>query len=162
MCWCSKESAASTNATSFPGSARAAAARSTRRSSTSPTTTRTRSRGSMRSSTAPTGTSPAQAAGMSRLGLPAGKQIFQARRLAAVVLAFAVSAHAQTFPTKPLRIVVPYTPGGLMDLMGRQLGQSLPETLGQPVVVENRPGAASAVGIEYVKQAPADGYTMVV
>jgi tripartite-type tricarboxylate transporter receptor subunit TctC len=83
-------------------------------------------------------------------------------RFAALALIFVVNAQAQTFPAKPLRLIVPYTPGGLMDLVGRHLGQNLPENLGQAVVVENRPGAAAAVGIEYVKQAPADGYTMVV
>jgi tripartite-type tricarboxylate transporter receptor subunit TctC len=83
------------------------------------------------------------------------------RLAVAFLLSLVVNAQAQTFPAKPLRLIVPYTPGGLMDLVGRQLGQNLPENLGQPVVVENRPGAASAVGIDYVKQSPADGYTMV-
>ncbi|MFM9971565.1 MAG: Bug family tripartite tricarboxylate transporter substrate binding protein [Burkholderiales bacterium] len=69
-------------------------------------------------------------------------------------------ALAQTFPNKPLRIIVPYAPGGLLDLTARQIAANLPENLGQTVVVENRTGAASAVAVDALKQAPADGHTI--
>ena len=82
--------------------------------------------------------------------------------LAVVCAVLCVNAQAQTFPSKPLKIVVPYAAGGLIDMVGRHVAQNLAEPLGQPLVVENRPGAASAVGIESVKQAPADGYTLIV
>lgn len=84
------------------------------------------------------------------------------RLLVAICLALPLALHAQGFPNKPLRIIVPYAPGGLIDAMGRQLGQNLAEPLGQALVVENRPGSAGAVGIDVVKQAPADGYTLLV
>ncbi len=87
---------------------------------------------------------------------------------ASLALSLCLSAEAQAqsfpqpFPTKPLRIIVPYAPGGLIDSMGRQLAQHLAEPLGQPLVVENRPGSAGAVGIDAVRQAPADGHTLLV
>ena len=82
-------------------------------------------------------------------------------RLIAAMFVFPIAiAQAQSFPNKPLRIIVPYTPGGLLDLTARQIAASLPENLGQTVLVENRTGAASAVAIDAVKQAPADGYTI--
>ncbi|MSQ51450.1 MAG: tripartite tricarboxylate transporter substrate binding protein [Betaproteobacteria bacterium] len=82
------------------------------------------------------------------------------RLLAVIFLLQSVIAHAQSFPNKPLRIIVPYAPGGLLDLTARQIAASLPENLGQTVVVENRTGAASAVAVEVIKQAPADGHTI--
>ncbi|MGV6871786.1 Bug family tripartite tricarboxylate transporter substrate binding protein [Pseudochelatococcus sp. B33] len=69
-------------------------------------------------------------------------------------------ARAETFPTKPVTLVVPYAPGGSSDIMGRNLAQQLGEVWSQPVVVENRPGATTTVGAEYVSRAPADGYTL--
>jgi tripartite-type tricarboxylate transporter receptor subunit TctC len=84
------------------------------------------------------------------------------RLLAAACFGLSLTAEAQSFPNKPLKIVVPYAPGGLIDMVGRHVAQNLAEPLGQPLVVENKPGAASAVGIEFVKQQPADGYTLVV
>jgi len=82
------------------------------------------------------------------------------RLLTAFVLFQSAFAMAQGFPSKPLRIIVPYAPGGLLDLTARQIAAGLPEQLGQTVVVENRTGAASAVAIEAMKQAPADGHTI--
>jgi tripartite-type tricarboxylate transporter receptor subunit TctC len=78
----------------------------------------------------------------------------------ALVLLLCPIAHAQPFPHKPLRIIVPYAPGGLLDLTARQIATSLGENLGQAIVVENRTGAASAVAVDVLKQAPADGYTV--
>ncbi len=71
------------------------------------------------------------------------------------------SVHAADFPDKPIRIVVPYAAGGSTDLVARLLGKSVSEQLGQPVVVENRPGAGSNIGTNYAAKAKADGYTLV-
>ena len=76
--------------------------------------------------------------------------------------AFATAARGQVFPSKPLKILVPYVPGGLVDLVGRNVAQRLSEVLQQPVVVENRPGAVGAIAIASMKQLPADGYTLIV
>ena len=86
--------------------------------------------------------------------------------LCAIIFATPVlSAHAQTastFPTRLLNIVVPVGPGGSYDYLGRLLGDGLSKELGQPVVVENRPGAGTAVGTTYAVKSAPDGYTMVV
>ncbi|MGO4396059.1 Bug family tripartite tricarboxylate transporter substrate binding protein [Variovorax sp. M-6] len=79
--------------------------------------------------------------------------------LAASVLA-AVAAHAQDYPNKPIRIVVPYSAGGMTDVVARVIGQKLGERLGQPVVVDNKPGAATIIGAEAVAGAKPDGYTL--
>jgi tripartite-type tricarboxylate transporter receptor subunit TctC len=80
--------------------------------------------------------------------------------LLAVLAAFA--AGAQTYPTKPVRLIVTYPPGGSSDLMGRILAQKLQEVWGQPVVVESKPGAAGAIGMQYAKEQPPDGYSFVI
>lgn len=67
---------------------------------------------------------------------------------------------AQTFPAKTIHIVVPFPPGGSTDLLARRIGEKLATTLGQPVVVDNRPGAGGTVGADFVAKAPADGYTL--
>jgi tripartite-type tricarboxylate transporter receptor subunit TctC len=67
---------------------------------------------------------------------------------------------AQNYPTKPVRFVVPFAPGGGTDVIGRLIAQQLNEELGQPVVVDNRAGAGSALGAELVAKSPADGYTV--
>lgn len=72
----------------------------------------------------------------------------------------ALVARAQEFPNRPVKIVVPQTPGGASDALARIIGQKLGEKWQQPVVVENRAGAGGNVGMEYVAQAPADGYTL--
>ena len=77
----------------------------------------------------------------------------------AVSLALSTSAFAQAWPNKPIRMVVPYTPGGYTDLMARTVGQKLSEALGQPVIFENRPGANAIIGTDVVAKAAPDGYT---
>lgn len=69
-------------------------------------------------------------------------------------------AHAQAFPAKPVRVVVPFPPGGPTDIVGRLVSQKMAEGLKQPVVVENRAGAGGVLGTEAVAKSPADGYTL--
>ncbi|HEX2829045.1 MAG TPA: tripartite tricarboxylate transporter substrate binding protein [Burkholderiales bacterium] len=76
------------------------------------------------------------------------------------VLMTVSGAHAQTYPTKPIRMIVPFAPGGGSDLVGRVLAQRLSASLGQQVVVENRAGAGGRIGTEIAARAPADGYTL--
>jgi tripartite-type tricarboxylate transporter receptor subunit TctC len=85
-------------------------------------------------------------------------------RLLAVLLlfAFAASTHAQTYPSRPIKFVAPFPPGGSSDVLCRLLGAKLSEGLGQPVAVENRPGAAASIGHEYALKQPPDGYTIVI
>ncbi len=71
-----------------------------------------------------------------------------------------VSALAQSYPTKPVRVVVPFSPGGAADVPGRILMTKLSEMLGQQILVDNRPGAGSTIGAEIVSKSPADGYTL--
>ena len=77
---------------------------------------------------------------------------------AVLSLAAAALASAQTYPTKPVKLVVAYAAGGGVDTVARALAQELSGGLGQPVVVENRPGANGAIGSQAVLQAPADGF----
>src|SRR4051812_31540504 len=79
---------------------------------------------------------------------------------AAAALLLPLSAAAQNWPTRPIRIVVPFATGGSADVYARFLAQRLPELLGQSVVVENRPGAGAVIGTDAVAKAPADGYTL--
>ena len=67
---------------------------------------------------------------------------------------------AQGFPNKPVRFIVPFAPGGQSDVVARVVGHKLAERWGQPVVIENKPGAATTLGAEFVAKAPADGYTI--
>ena len=70
------------------------------------------------------------------------------------------NAFAQTWPSKPLRYIVPFPPGAFNDTLARTLAAELPKTLGQPVVVENRPGGNTLIGTEAAAKSPADGYTL--
>ncbi|GAB2817369.1 tripartite tricarboxylate transporter substrate binding protein [Comamonas piscis] len=80
--------------------------------------------------------------------------------IGAAALALATSGFAQTYPNKAIRVVIPFPPGGTLDVVGRMLGQKLSEQMGQPVVIENKPGASGVIGGETVARAPADGYTL--
>ncbi len=71
------------------------------------------------------------------------------------------AAHAQQYPSKPIRIVVPFPPGGIADVMARVFGQKFSDSWGQPAVVENRAGAGGNIGADIVAKSPADGYTLV-
>ena len=85
------------------------------------------------------------------------------RRTTAVllwVLTLATSAAAQEFPSKPVRLVVPFPPGGPLDIAGRLIGKELQDRWGQPVIVENKPG--STIGPEYVVKSAPDGYTLLI
>ena len=82
--------------------------------------------------------------------------------LLAAALAWACAAQAQTYPVKPVRLVVPVAPGGGSDFVGRLWGARLTEMLGQQIVVENRPGAGSTIGTEYVIRSAPDGYTLLI
>ena len=94
---------------------------------------------------------------------PRWKNFFQ---ISLVVLSacglFHAQAQAQAFPTKPVKLVVTYPPGGSSDLMARIMGQKLSEVWGQPVIIESKPGAAGSIGMEFTARQPADGYTFVV
>jgi tripartite-type tricarboxylate transporter receptor subunit TctC len=82
--------------------------------------------------------------------------------LAAVaLLAASLCAQAQSWPTKPVKIIVPYPPGGAVDVATRKVAQALSEQLGQPFVIENKPGASSTIGSQMVAKSAPDGYTLV-
>src|SRR5438132_323241 len=76
------------------------------------------------------------------------------------VLVAAATAHAQPYPNRPIKIIVPYAAGGAVDIVARTIGQPLAEALKQPVIVDNRPGASANIGMEMVARATPDGYTL--
>ena len=80
---------------------------------------------------------------------------------AALVSLAGTAVHAETLPTKPVRILVPYAAGGAVDVLARTLGQSLSKTWGQQPVVENRPGAGGIIASQALTQSPPDGYTLI-
>jgi tripartite-type tricarboxylate transporter receptor subunit TctC len=80
--------------------------------------------------------------------------------LALALLPWFSLAYAQPYPSKPIRIIVPYAAGGTSDILARQIGPKLTEAWGQPVIVENKPGANGNVGADFVAKSPPDGYTL--
>src|SRR5438270_3477214 len=80
--------------------------------------------------------------------------------LSLVLLLFAHAASGQSFPNKPIRLIAPFAAGGALDLIARGVGAKLAESMGEPVVVENRAGASGAIGSEAVARAAPDGYTL--
>ena len=87
------------------------------------------------------------------------KRLFGAVAAFSILLASAGHSLAQGWPNRPIRMVVPYTPGGYTDLMARLVGQKISEALGQPIVFENKPGANAIIGTDVVAKAAPDGYT---
>src|SRR5436305_7578833 len=87
-------------------------------------------------------------------------RIVYAMVLALVIATAPALAGADSYPTKPIHIIVPYPAGGTHDILARTIGQRLSESLGQPVIVENKPGANGNVGADLVAKASADGYTL--
>lgn len=86
------------------------------------------------------------------------------RKIVSAVTSFIVlassAALAQDYPVKPIRLIIPYSAGGITDVLGRLYGQQLSTALGQPVIVENRTGSAGSIGIDYVAKSQPDGYTL--
>ena len=80
--------------------------------------------------------------------------------LSVAALTAGPAAHAQNYPSKPIRLIVPLVPGGNLDIVARAVAGPLGESLGQQIIVENRAGASSLVGTQFVAKAPADGYTL--
>src|SRR5688572_32208563 len=82
------------------------------------------------------------------------------KTLAVLLLSLSTAALGQGFPNKPIRLIAPFAPGGALDLIARGVGAKLSESVGQPVVVENRAGASGAIGSEAVARSAPDGYTI--
>ena len=82
--------------------------------------------------------------------------------LAAALLALPAAAAAQSYPSRPITIVIGYTPGAVSDLAARTIARGLHQAWGQPVIVDNRPGSGGNIGAGYVARAPPDGYTLMV
>ncbi len=80
--------------------------------------------------------------------------------LCCLAMAVATQAFAQTYPVRPVRVVVPFSPGGATDIIARMMANQLSIKFGQQVLIENKPGANTVIGAEYVAKAPADGYTL--
>src|SRR4051812_44447537 len=84
------------------------------------------------------------------------------RAIAIAAALLSSTALAQSFPSKPIKVIIPFVPGGSSDIVGRAIGSKFQEILGQPAVVENKPGANGAIAAEYVAKADADGHTILV
>ena len=93
--------------------------------------------------------------------MPVFSRTFRGLFAIAALSLTAAGAHAETFPTKPVRILVPYAAGGAVDVLARTLGQSLSKTWGQQPVIENRPGAGGIIASQALTQSAPDGYTLI-
>ncbi len=90
-----------------------------------------------------------------------GLLLWPALLFAVFLLGLAMPVRADDFPSRPIHLIIPYGPGGIVDFTGRELAQKISENIGQPVVAENRPGAGGIVGVDYVAHADPDGYNIV-
>ena len=88
------------------------------------------------------------------------RRILSQLLLATLALSAAPLALAQAYPARPVKVIIPFPPGGTLDAVGRMLAQRLSDQLGQPFVVENRAGGNGTIGADAVAKAPADGYTL--
>jgi Tripartite tricarboxylate transporter family receptor len=94
--------------------------------------------------------------------LPHRRQFLHLAAGAAALPAMSRIARAQAYPSRPVRVIVPFAPAGTTDILARLIGQWLTERLGQSFIIENRPGASTMIGTEAVVRSPADGYTLMV
>jgi tripartite-type tricarboxylate transporter receptor subunit TctC len=90
------------------------------------------------------------------------QRLFARAAAALAALACAAAAHAQSYPTKPIKMIVPFPPAGSTDISARAVAGKLAERIGHPVIIENKPGAGGNIGTDVAAKAPADGYTLVV
>ncbi len=93
---------------------------------------------------------------------PINRRRFNGALIAGAATLLVPRADAQAWPAKPIKVIVPYTPGGFTDITARLVTQKLQERLGQPVVIDNKPGANSIVGVDALAKSPPDGYTFAV
>ena len=99
--------------------------------------------------------------GLARIhALQGGSRPILAAMLATALAIGAQTARADTYPDHPIRLVVPYAAGGAVDIVARSVGQRMSQQLKQPIIVDNRPGASTNIGMDFVAKAPADGYTI--
>ena len=90
------------------------------------------------------------------------RRLLRAAAAAAVVMVVCTQAPAQDYPIRSITLIVPYPPGGGVDVLARAIGQKLGDHLKQPVIVDNKPGGNANIGVEFVANAPADGYTVLI
>jgi len=90
------------------------------------------------------------------------RQYFWQIASAAFLSALPAAAAGQTYPVKPIRLVVPFAPGGPVDTLARAMGPKLAEALGQQIIIDNRAGAGSTIGTDVVVRSPPDGYTLLI
>jgi tripartite-type tricarboxylate transporter receptor subunit TctC len=90
------------------------------------------------------------------------KKTFIVTLLGTVLFAFGVQAFAQGYPNKPVKVIIPFPPGGATDIVGRAMAERLQNALGQTFIVENKPGASGNIGIGEATRAAPDGYTLVI
>lgn len=94
------------------------------------------------------------------INLDSRRQFLTSAGASVAMLALPASARAQSYPTRPIRMVVPYSAGGSSDFVGRLMAQKLGEGLGQQLIVDNRPGAGAVIGTDLVAKSKPDGYTI--
>src|SRR4051812_10712642 len=97
---------------------------------------------------------------MTNVKLPRRREFLHLAAGAAALPAVSRIARAQAYPSRPVRVIVPFVPGGATDIVGRLISQWLSERLGQPFIVENRPGAGTNIGTEVAINSAPDGYTL--